>query len=135
MTRPWHQQVKRSSAAERTSEEGFLFDSKAELKRWNELKLLQKGGFIRELKRQVKMPLAFNGRPIVIRSKGFPNGRPCVYTADFTYLHVESNSVVFEEYKGHDDGESRFRRAVVEALYNIEITVTGPAAINTPRAA
>lgn len=134
MTRAWHQNVKRSPAAARTSEEGFVFDSKAELGRWNVLKLLQRAGEISSLMRQRQFPLAFNGVPVKIRSKGYPNGRACVYTVDFVYFNA-SGVAVYEEFKGHDDDASRLRRAVVEALYGIEITVTGPAASKTPRAA
>jgi hypothetical protein len=92
VTRSWHQQVKRSPASERTSEEGTVFDSKAELKRWNQLKLLLRSNKIRSLRRQHKFPLAFEGRAVKIRSKGFPNGRPCVYTADFSYITADGTS-------------------------------------------
>ncbi len=130
-TRSWHQRIKRSSAGERTSVEGFLFDSKAELLRWEELKLLQRDGEISSLDRQRVFTLAFEGRPVLIRSGRYPNGRVCTYTTDFCYF--QGNRRVFEEFKGHDTAESRFRRAVVEALYGIEIIVTGPAASKTPR--
>lgn len=132
MKRSWLQNVKRSPPADRTSVEGHVFDSKAELARWETLKLLQRAGEIGELQRQQQFPLAFNGRPIKIRSKGFPNGRPCVYTVDFSYID-ETGRPVYEEFKGFDNPEARLRRAVVEALYGIEIIVTGPAASKTPR--
>jgi hypothetical protein len=134
MTRAWHQNIKRSSAADRTVD-GIVFDSKSEARRWAELKLLERAGKISGLRRQDRLPLAIGGTEIKIRSKGFPNGRPCVYTADFSYCDWSRGVVsrVFEEHKGHDTPESRLRRAVVEAIYGIEIIVTGPAARNTPR--
>lgn len=133
MTRAWHQQVKRSPASERTDESGSVFDSKAELKRWNELKLLERVGVITGLIRQQQFNLAVNGRQIKIRSRGFPNGQPCRYTVDFSYWDVAAERRIFEEYKGRDSEASRLRRAVTEAIYQIEITVTGPAAKATPR--
>lgn len=131
--RSWHQTVRRSPKADRTSAEGFVFDSKAELRRWEELKLLERAGKIFGLQRQMEYPLVVNGSAVKIRSRGFPNGRPCVYTLDFSYVDVVTRQTVREEFKGHDDSESRLRRAVVEAMYDIEIIVTGPAANKTPR--
>lgn len=132
MKRAWHQHVKRSPASERTSIEGIVFDSKAELRRWEELKLLEKAGEITGLVRQPRVAsMVIDGRQVVIRSAGFPNGRPARYTADFAYF--QNGNRIWEEYKGRDDRESRFRRAVVEAMFGIEIIVTGPAASKTPR--
>lgn len=102
--------------------DGETFDSQAECRRWCELKLLERAGQISRLERQVKLALHFNGTPVKIRSKGFPNGRACKYTADFAYF--ENNVRVFEDYKGKDTEASRLRRAVVEAIYNVEIRVT-----------
>lgn len=133
MKRSWHQNVRRSPPEERTDAAGNVFDSKAELRRWEQLKLLQRAGEISNLTRQQEFPLAVNGRAVKIRSKGFPNGQPCTYRVDFTYVSEASGEVVYEEVKGYDERESRLRRAVVEALYGIEITVTGPAASKTPR--
>lgn len=132
MKRSWHQNVRRAPATDRTSVEGHVFDSKAELRRWEELRLLQQAGEISGLERQRRFDLACCGRPVLIRSARYPNGRACFYTADFVYLDRDGKPVV-EEWKGHDSPESRLRRAVVEALYGIEIIVTGPAASKTPR--
>lgn len=128
MKRSWHQAVKRSPASERTSQEGIVFDSKAELRRWEELKLLERAGTIKNLKRQHRLPLTINGRDVKIRSRGFPNGRPCVYTADFSYIDSTGREV-FEEHKGVWTAEARLRIAVVEAMYGITITVTGAAVL------
>lgn len=130
MKRSWHQNVKKSPAADRTYD-GEVFDSKAELKRWGELRVLELVGEISDLKRQVKFPLIINGRPVKIRSEGFPNGRACSYKLDFSYID-KAGTQIYEENKGHDLGDSRLRRAVVETIYQIEITVTGAAARNTP---
>ncbi len=99
------------------------FHSKAEAERWKGLKLLERVGRISELKRQVVFPLVINGRAVLLRSKGYPNGRKAKYTADFTYM--EMGILVAEDSKGYDQPESRFRRAVAEAVYHMQIRITG----------
>ena len=58
----------------------FCHASKKEFHRWQELKLLQKQGQIRNLGRQVRIPLKVNGEQLKT-----PRGRSMVYVADFTY--------------------------------------------------
>jgi hypothetical protein len=101
--------------------EGMVFHSKGELRRWLELRLLERAGLIQLLRRQVPFPLVIDGKPIRIRSAGYPRGRACRYTADFAY--IENGIRKVEEFKGMDDTASRLRRAVVEAIYGIEIEV------------
>jgi hypothetical protein len=133
MPRSWYQVARPVRKLRRTSVEGEVFDSQDELNRWQVLQFAEKTGVIRNLKRQVKYPLVLpNGVPVKIRSPGFPNGRSAHYTADFTYdewqADKESWVPTTEERKSFDDPCSRLRRAVVEAIYGIEIRVTGPAA-------
>ena len=101
---------------------GEKFDSHAEYKRYCELQLLERAGHISSLARQVPLPLIISGKPIKIRSKGFPNGRACKYTADFVYF--ENGQKIYEDYKGRDTEASRLRRAVVEAIYGVEIRLS-----------
>jgi len=64
--------------------DGFTFDSKREATRYQELKLLEKAGEIRELELQPKYTL-------VPKTK---KRRAVTYTADFRYLeHVEKSEV------------------------------------------
>lgn len=123
--------VRVAAKAERTAD-GVVFDSKSEMRRWHDLVMLERAGEISGLERQVEYVLAFEGRPVKTRSAGFPNGRVCKYHADFRYTTKDGRLVV-EEHKGVDNEAARLRRAVVEALYGIEITVTGPGASKTPR--
>lgn len=122
----------RAPKTARTDADGITFDSKSEMKRWQELCLLQRAGEISNLRRQVEYPITIDGKPVLIRSEGFPNGRPAIYTADHVYIDKAGTEIV-EEYKAFDDAASRFRRAVVEAIHGIEIVVTGAAARKTPR--
>lgn len=114
--------------AQKYTLDGVEFDSKGEAQRWASLRLMERLGTIRDLKRQVKFPLEINGRPVRIRSKGFPDGRRCSYTADFTYEEQEAGEwvLIIEDFKGIDDSASRLRRAVVECIYRFRIRMTGP---------
>ena len=109
--------------------DGITFDSIGEMTRYAQLKQLLRAGLVRKLRTQVKFPLELpGGVPILIKSAGFPRGRRAIYTADFVYEQFQKTcwAEVIEEYKGHDDEAARLRRAVVEALYGVSITVTGP---------
>lgn len=117
--------IRRAPKDERTID-GIAFDSKAEMNRWLQLKLLERAGEISQLERQRAFTLAFEGRPVKIRSARYPNGKICQYHADFTYID-KTGKLVVEECKGLDNEADRLRRAVVEALYGIEILVTGAA--------
>lgn len=128
MPRAWHQNYARVPVAARTSATNEVFDSAAELRRWNELLLEQRAGEITELRRQVKFPLTLpGGIEVRIRSAGFPKGRLAVYHADFAFRDRGGIHHVVE-YKAFDTPDARLRRAVVEAIYGIQIEVQGPAA-------
>lgn len=100
---------------ERTSRDGILFDSKGELKRWENLRLWQLKGDIRNLRRQVEYPLVINGETV---------GK---YVADFVYEkktqleNVWSENI--EDYKGHDTAISILKRKMVKAIYGIEVRI------------
>lgn len=112
---------------------GEKFDSRAEMDRYGVLLLRQKLGEIRHLRRQVKYPLAIEGRPVKIRSPRYKNGRQCVYTADFVYEEWEACQcpiangwrTVVEECKGYHTDASRLRIAIFEAQYGIQVRMTG----------
>lgn len=108
--------------AKRVEINGERFDSKKEARRWGELQLLQRAGKIRNLERQKAFPIVINGSPVKIRSAGYPNGRAMKYLADFVYF--EDNKRVVEDSKGQDTPVSKIKRALVEAIYGVEIKVT-----------
>lgn len=101
---------------------GIIFDSKSEMIRYQELLTLERAGKISDLQHQVKYPLVVNGRPVLIRSEGYPNGRKCTYTADFVYM--EDGKPVVEDHKGFDTNIARLRRAVFTAIYGQEVRIT-----------
>lgn len=84
--------------------------SRKELKRWGELRMLERAGEIENLETQPVFLLTSNGVKI---------GR---YTADFRYR--TKSGVVIEDSKGADTDASRLRRKLAEAEHGIRILLT-----------
>ena len=105
-----------------THVDGIRFASGREAGRYGELKLLERAGLISELELQPKFKLGTDDAPILIRSRGYPNGRRAVYLGDFRYLNNTGESVV-EDVKGIDNPLSRLKRAIVEAQYSVVIVL------------
>ena len=101
--------------AKKTTVDGIVFDSKREAKRYAELRALEKAGEISHLELQPVFRLEIDGRPILIRSEGYPNGRRVKYVADFAYWDGEKR--VVEDAKGFKTPDYKLKKAVVEALY------------------
>lgn len=91
--------------------DGIRFDSKAESRRWCELRIAQMAGRISGLERQVPWPIEINGVKVG------------VYTCDFTYR--EGDEFVVEDVKGFFDPAAKLRIKIVEALYGIKVRITG----------
>lgn len=107
------------------------FDSKAEANRYRELVLLERANEIANLECQpvypLEIPRLIDGKlqsvPVKIRSDKRPNGTRTKYTADFRYQDKRTGRQIVEDVKGVDTTASRLRRAVVEAIYGIEIVL------------
>lgn len=91
----------------RTEVDGISFASKREARRWSELLLMQKAGYITDLDRQKRFPLDVNGMPI------------CLYVADFTYRR--NGSLVVEDAKGVRTPEFKLKAKLMKAVHNIEV--------------
>jgi hypothetical protein len=102
----------------KTVVDGITFDSKAEARRYSELKLLERANEIRDLKLQPRYPLAIGDRPISIRNKHGVK-RKVVYIADFQY--EQAGEIFIEDVKGYDTPTSRLKRGIVEAQYGIRV--------------
>lgn len=80
--------------AKKTIVDGITFDSKAEARRYSELKLLQMGKRIKDLCLQPKFELqagfAHKGKKI----------QAINYIADFQYIDCDTGAVVVEDVKG-----------------------------------
>ena len=97
--------------ADRTMD-GVVFASKKELKRYAELRLLQRAGEVQDLELQPEFRVSINGQHY------------CTYTADFAY--TEKGERVIEELKSTGtvkDAAYRLRKKAAELYYGIKIKV------------
>ena len=102
--------------------DGLTFDSQKEANRWQQLKLMQQAGLIKNLERQVPYPLAkvIDGTDYVVRTQG---GGCMRYYADFRYYDVGRKKEVVEDVKGVDTDVSAIKRAIVKMFYNIDVEI------------
>ena len=108
---------------EKPSMDGHKFDSKAEMLRYANLKLMRTAKLIDCLELQPRIPIIIKGVAIKLRSKGYPNGRQLTYVADFRYFDKERHEWVLEDVKGHRTEVYKIKKALVEAM-GITITET-----------
>lgn len=90
---------------------GIVFASKAELKRWLDLKNLERAGVIKGLQRQVSFTLAHNGVML------------CKYVADFVY--TENGKPIVEDVKGFAPPIFRLKAKLMKAFHGVDIRITG----------
>jgi len=96
------------------------FHSMGEYARWQDLKLLEKGGVISGLKRQVKFELAPKRN-----TKDGKTERAVSYIADFRYLDKKTGEWITEDFKGYRTKEYKVKKAWLFDKYGIEIKETG----------
>ena len=96
----------------KTSVDGIRFDSKKEAKRYLELKILEKAGAIKDLRRQV---------PYVLINKS-RYGRAIKYVADFVYY--EDNKLVVEDVKGVRTPVYKLKKRLMAERFGIEVKET-----------
>lgn len=107
--------------------DGITFDSKKEADRYQQLRLLEKGGYIKNLERQVKYILIPAQRePDIIGPKGgVKKGKliehECSYIADFRYLDVASGGLVVEDTKGFKTEKYLIKRKLMLYIHGIRI--------------
>lgn len=91
--------------------DGHKFDSTKEGKRYNELKLLERAGAIKDLELQKVFELqpgyTKNGKKI----------RPITYKADFVYLNLANNKIIVEDVKGFKTKEYLLKKKIFEYVY------------------
>ena len=92
--------------------EGQVFDSVKEFHRWGCLRLLERAGKIKDLKRQVKYEL-------IPKQNG---ERACTYVADFVYY--EDGKLVVEDSKGHKTEAYKIKKKLMLWVHNIKIKET-----------
>jgi len=91
--------------------DGIRFDSKKEAERYAELKLLERGGIIKDLRTQVRFEL-------IPKNK---NGRAVYYVCDFTY--TENGVLVVEDVKSQPTKTPvyRLKKRLMKEVYGIDI--------------
>lgn len=100
--------------------DGHKFDSKKEANYYNQLKLLQRAGLIRDLELQKTFILqpSFKLNNITRRQ--------IVYKADFTYFSNEDNKIHVIDVKGSKNiitEEFKIKKKLFEYKYGIEIEI------------
>lgn len=102
--------------AKKTMVGDIKFDSKKEAMRWVELQLLERGGEISDLRRQVRIPLMGQHGALYTRT-----GRKMILTVDFAY--TENGIEVLEDSKGAWTRDFEVRYAVATAMgLNLRVT-------------
>ena len=96
--------------------DGIWFDSQREARRYGELKLLQRGGYISDLRLQVPYELLPNQKDI----DGKVIERKVRYIADFVYTDKDGREVV-EDAKGMRTEVYRLKRKLLLDRYGIKI--------------
>ena len=95
----------------RTTVDGYTFASKAEARRYSELKLMGKEGVISRLRVHPSYEIVFNYNHI------------CNYIADFSY--IENSKAIVEDVKGYKKGGAyqmfKLKQKLMLALYGIEV--------------
>ena len=99
--------------ARKTVVDGITFASMGEARRYQELKLMERAGLIRNLCLQSPFALTVDGVHI------------CDYRADFVYHDNETDKAVVEDFKGFRTPEYRLKRKLMLAIYGVEILETG----------
>ncbi len=97
--------------------DGTVLDSKRELNRYADLKLLERAGQIDVLQVHPRFKIEIAGVPIMLKSARYPNGRQLTYVADFQYY--EKGQLVIEDVKmqsGHRTEIYKIKRALMDAM-------------------
>ena len=92
--------------------DGQKFDSVKEYHRWGCLRLLERAGTIKDLKRQVKYEL-------IPKQVG---ERACNYIADFTYM--QDGKLVVEDVKGMKTDAYKIKKKLMLWVHGIRIKET-----------
>ena len=109
--------------------DGFEFDSVKEARRYQALRLLERGGEIRDLKVHVPfelIPAQYEPDTVGPRGgirKGKCIERACKYIADFTYYDKDGQYVV-EDCKGFREEDYRIKKKIALYLLHIRIKET-----------
>jgi hypothetical protein len=94
--------------------DGYTFDSKREMLRYFDLKLMLLAHEIEELEVHPRIKITIGGVEVK-----YPSGRHLSYIADFRYYDCRTKSVVVEDCKmqsGHRTEVYKIKRALLQAM-------------------
>lgn len=100
------------------SADGQRFPSKAEARRYEELKILEAQGGITDLQLHPRWRFIINDQ--LLRTQ---TGRALVYTADFSYRR--GGELVVEDVKGMLTRDAEIRIALMKVVHGIEVLLIG----------
>lgn len=116
-------QPKNKFNAVKKTVDGIKFDSTREAKRYEELKLLERAGKIRDLEVQPVYELVKS-----VKYKNAKRAKPAmIYTADFRYWDIEKGELVVEDVKSVATAKLTdyiMRRHMMLAFHGIEVLET-----------
>lgn len=98
--------------------DGFAFNSKREVERYNYLKELEENGLIRDL--TIKKEFTLSSELGMLHAL---NGKPLRYFIDFTYFDIEKGHLVYEDVKKHLDEFTYCKRQILEMFAKITIKI------------
>jgi len=101
----------------KTTVAGIVFDSKAEARRYGELLILERAGYISNLERQ---PVYVLAPAVVIGARKKPALR---YRADFRYFDLKNKRVVCEDVKGIITPLFRVKQHLMATVHQIQVEV------------
>jgi hypothetical protein len=90
------------------------FHSKGEANRFNELKIMEKAGEIKNIRTQVKYVLLDKIPP---RWNNLKGQREISYMADFVYNDCKTNRDIVEDYKGYQTDVYKLKKKMLLARY------------------
>lgn len=110
--------------SKKTEIDGITFDSRKEAARYAELKILEKGGVIKDLALQVPFVLipAQYEKALPGKKRGKLIERACIYKADFVYQY--DGETIVEDVKGLRTKEYIIKRKLMLKVHGIRIRET-----------
>ena len=100
-----------------TAPDGQKFDSQHEHQRWVILKLMERAGKIKDLRRQVKYVLI----PAQRDARGKILEYECSYIADFVYYDCQLKQEVVEDAKGMKTDVYKIKKKLMLYIHDIQI--------------
>lgn len=97
--------------------DGIVFDSLKEGRRWCELRMLERGGYIYDLERQKKFVLI----PKQKDEHGRLLERECSYRADFYYVDTDTGQRVVEDTKGYRTETYKLKKKLLLYVHGLRI--------------